>query len=63
MDYKLNITSISPTWPCSKHLFCVTVDKMGYPWEDHYKYVESQLTKIFGCCEYFWNDTFLCGLK
>lgn len=63
MDHKLNIKSISPTWSCCSYQFVVAIKNLGYPFEEHHKYVEQKLTEFFGSCRYFWNDCYLCGKK
>ena len=59
-DYKINVVSISETWPCSRHKFCVAVGDFPI---NKYNYILETLAKWFGSAEYFWNGTFLCGTK
>ena len=63
MDYKLNITSITPAWGCCNYRFCVAVGDMPCGDLKKWRYISETLEKWFGSCEYFWNGVWLVCKK
>lgn len=67
MDYRLNITSIRPTWTVCKSAFIVHIKETGYMDENKYQYILNTLKVWFGSASFFWYDhgkySFLCGKK